>query len=103
MKSLNAPGVGELAERAIAVARAANEIVAGMVAGLLEDEGLHCMTKNVGAGLAYAAPGLDPHQILVMESEASRAAAILSPFTGPELTLLVAAPHDLPEGNPPSS
>ena len=80
-------------ERIVAIATAANEMVAGMVAGLLADEGVRCMTKNVGVGIAYATPALDPHQILVMESDVPRAAELLAPYRGPELTLLVEAPE----------
>jgi hypothetical protein len=81
-----------MADRVVAVARAANELTAGMLAGLLADNGIRCGTKNVGAGLAYATPALDPHEILVLESEVQRAAAILAPYAGNDLTLLVPAP-----------
>ena len=89
-----------MADRTVPVATAANEMIAGMVAGLLTDEGIRCATKNVGAAVGYGAPVFDPHQIIVLEADAPRAAGVLAEYAGPELTLLVAPPRALDDAAP---
>ncbi len=65
-------------EAIVAAAEAPNEIIAGLWASVLRDEGIQVMVKSQGPGMAYFSSLGNQHLIYVLESDLDRAKEIIS-------------------------
>lgn len=61
----------------VLAAEAPNEIIAGLWASVLRDEGVEVMVKSEGPGLAYFSTMGNTHSIYVLESKAEEARQII--------------------------
>lgn len=68
-------------ERLVQVATAPNEIMAELWSGALESEGIRVLTRPLGPGGAYFTTFVTQHALLVLESDAVRAAEVLDSLT----------------------
>ena len=65
----------------VPIATAANEAMANMWAGMLEENGIHCLIKDKLSGVTLSVWSMNrPCEIHVIASEARRATRILAPF-----------------------
>ncbi len=71
-------------EPLVKVATAPNEALAGMWAELLRNNGIQCLVKPTGPGMAYFSTALVEHYIYVLASDAEAARAILEGDDGEE-------------------
>jgi hypothetical protein len=65
-------------DRIVEIAEAPNEIIAGLWASVLRDEGFKVMVKSRGPGMAYFSTLGNQHSIYVMESDAEEARQIIA-------------------------
>ena len=61
----------------VLAAEAPNEIIAGLWASVLRDEGIEVMVKSAGPGMAYFSTMGNTHAIYVLESNYDSAKQIL--------------------------
>ncbi len=71
-------------EPLVKVATAPNEALAGMWAEMLRNNGIRCLVKPAGPGMAYFSTALVEHYIYVLASDAEAARAILGDENGEE-------------------
>jgi hypothetical protein len=64
-------------DRIVRVADAPNEIIAGLWASVLRDEGIQVMVKSEGPGMAYFSTMGNSHALYVLESNYENAKEIL--------------------------
>jgi hypothetical protein len=64
-------------DRVVLAAEAPNEIIAGLWASVLRDEGVEVMVKSEGPGLAYFSTMGNQHALYVLESKVEQARQIL--------------------------
>ncbi len=64
-------------DRIVQVAEAPNEIIAGLWASVLRDEGIDVMVKSEGPGMAYFSTMGNSHAIYVLEANYESARTIL--------------------------
>jgi hypothetical protein len=62
----------------VVAAEAPNEIIAGLWASVLRDEGIEVMVKSTGPGMAYFSSMGNMHTIYVLESKAEEARKIIA-------------------------
>jgi hypothetical protein len=62
----------------VVAAHAPNEIIAGLWASVLRDEGIQVMVKSEGPGMAYFSTLGNLHALYVLESQADEARAIIA-------------------------
>ncbi len=75
-------------QRLVKLAKAANEIVAGLVVGALEAEGIPTMAKATGPGVGgFGTAVMLEHDLYVREADRERAAEVIEPFLGEEVSL----------------
>lgn len=65
-------------ERLVLAAEAPNEIIAGLWASVLRDEGVEVMVKSEGPGSAYFSTMGNQHALYVLESRVAEAKQIIS-------------------------
>jgi hypothetical protein len=65
-------------DRIVVAAEAPNEIIAGLWASVLRDEGIPVMVKSTGPGMAYFSNMGNMHIIYVMEAQAEEAREIIA-------------------------
>lgn len=61
----------------VVAAEAPNEIIAGLWASVLRDEGVEVMVKSEGPGMAYFSTMGNQHSLYVLESRVDEAKQIL--------------------------
>lgn len=64
-------------DRIVVAAEAPNEIIAGLWASVLRDEGIQVMVKSAGPGMAYFSTLGNQHSIYVLESRYAEARQII--------------------------
>lgn len=64
-------------DRIVVAAEAPNEIIAGLWASVLRDEGIQVMVKSAGPGMAYFSNMGNQHSIYVLEAHAEEARQII--------------------------
>jgi hypothetical protein len=64
-------------DRIVVAAEAPNEIIAGLWASVLRDEGIQVMVKSGGPGMAYFSTLGNQHSLYVLESQADEARQII--------------------------
>lgn len=64
-------------ERLVLAAEAPNEIIAGLWASVLRDEGVEVMVKSEGPGAAYFSTMGNQHALYVLESQVNEAKEII--------------------------
>lgn len=64
-------------DRIVVAAEAPNEIIAGLWASVLRDEGIDVMVKSAGPGMAYFSTLGNQHSIYVLESKYEEARQII--------------------------
>jgi hypothetical protein len=64
-------------DRIVVAAEAPNEIIAGLWASVLRDEGIDVMVKSSGPGMAYFSTLGNQHSIYVLESRVEEAKQII--------------------------
>ncbi len=64
-------------DRIVVVAEAPNEIIAGLWASVLRDEGFEVMVKSSGPGMAYFSTMGNQHSIYVLDKYADEARQII--------------------------
>lgn len=65
------------------VTTASNQAEAEMWRGLLANEGIDSMVRNVGSLMAYT-PALSPHELYVRRSDAESARDLLAAYSEPD-------------------
>ena len=65
-------------DRIVVAAEAPNEIIAGLWASVLRDEGFKVMVKSSGPGVAYFSTMGNQHSIYVLEQYADEARQIIA-------------------------
>ena len=65
-------------EQIVVAAHAPNEIIAGLWASVLRDEGIEVMVKSEGPGMAYFSTLGNSHALYVLESKVDEAREIIS-------------------------
>jgi hypothetical protein len=65
-------------DRIVIAAEAPNEIIAGLWASVLRDEGIPVMVKSTGPGMAYFSSMGNQHNIYVLEAQADEARQIIA-------------------------
>ncbi|GEM_PF-3971942 len=68
----------------VPVVTADNQMVADMMIGILKMHHIPCMARAGGMGIAYLGPALQPHDILILESDKARAEEVLKAFSDDE-------------------
>jgi hypothetical protein len=68
----------------IPVAAAENQMAADMLLGILKMRDIPCMARAGGMGIAYLGAALQPHDILVLDSDKERAEEVLKAFSDDE-------------------
>jgi hypothetical protein len=64
-------------DRIVVAAEAPNEIIAGLWASVLRDEGIEVMVKSSGPGMAYFSTLGNQHSLYVLESRVNEAQQII--------------------------
>jgi hypothetical protein len=64
-------------DRIVVAAEAPNEIIAGLWASVLRDEGIQVMVKSSGPGMAYFSTLGNQHSIYVLEANLEEARQII--------------------------
>lgn len=64
-------------DRIVVAAEAPNEIIAGLWASVLRDEGVQVMVKSEGPGVAYFSTMGNQHSLYVLESQVDQAKQII--------------------------
>ncbi len=64
-------------DRIVVAAEAPNEIIAGLWASVLRDEGIDVMVKSSGPGMAYFSTLGNQHSIYVLEAKYEEARQII--------------------------
>lgn len=70
-------------EELVRVTTASNQAEAEMWRGLLANEGIDCLVRNVGSLMAYT-PALSPHELYTRRGDAESARDLLAAYSEPD-------------------